>query len=65
MAKLLNWTELNKTLNLAGEQLLSDLLAQELAGPARVTHLLRIHARLNKLRARRERAELRGKAVGK
>ena len=61
----MTWSELNKVLRTADERLCADLLATELSGPARKGHLLRIHARFNLLRARRERKELQAKAIGR
>ncbi len=54
-----SWANLNSTIIRADEGLCQELLAQELAGKRRLQFLLRIHSRLNKVRADRERVELR------
>lgn len=59
------WKELNNVLLTATEKVCADLLAAELAGPARRTCLLRIHGRLDKLRRARERVELLKQAIGR
>lgn len=53
-----NWPACNDFLRSATEEQCSKLLAKEKAGKRRVQYLLRIHARLNKVRATRERSEL-------
>lgn len=53
------WRELNDDLRGADEEACLCLLLEERAGRARLRHMLRIHARYNKLRGRRERRELR------
>ena len=52
------WIGLNETLKGCPEDVASQLLKAETEGKARKQFLLRIHSRLNKLRAQRERAEL-------
>lgn len=55
---LSNWASLNEYLRDATEQQASVLLSKEKAGKRRVQYLMRIHGRLNRERARREREEL-------
>ena len=55
---LQRWTGLTKFITVADEQQCLDLLAAEKRGQKRLTFLLRIHSRLNKVRADRERATL-------
>jgi hypothetical protein len=57
-----SWVNLNAALNLASETYSQSLLKEELAGRCRKQFLLRIHSRINKLRADRERDELRKRA---
>ncbi len=52
------WQELNHLLRGASEELCLKLLQEEKQGRKRERFLLRIHSRLNKLRGRREREEL-------
>ena len=52
------WNDLNAFIRAASEIEAKRLLADELAGKKRLTFLLRIHSRLNKVRADRERADL-------
>ena len=52
------WNDLNAFIRAASEIEAKRLLADELAGKKRFTFLLRIHSRLNKVRADRERADL-------
>lgn len=59
--ELSSWDALNAALMKTDEQTCLDLLEQELAGRRRTMFALRIHSRINKLRADRERAELREK----
>jgi len=61
----MDWRELNRRLRTAAEEWCAEQLAVELAGPARRAFLLRIHARLNRLRARRERAELEQRSIAR
>lgn len=56
---LASWIGLNKVIMVYGEEACNQLLDAERAGRRRLMFLLRIHSRLNKLRAVRERAELR------
>lgn len=55
---LVSWEGLNRTLQSANEETCKELLAREIAHKKRKQFLLRIHSRLNKVRAQRERAEL-------
>lgn len=55
---LRTWIELNEALRKADERLCQRLLKEEQAGRRRKQFLKRIHSRLNKVRADRERAEL-------
>ena len=61
MKKLTNWSwlELNEWLKQATEQQVAKALAEERKRkPIRAQFVKRIHSRLNKLRAERERKEL-------
>ena len=58
MHPLESWEALNTHLLNVGEKECLRLLAAERAGDRRLTFLLRIHSRLNKIRAQRERKEL-------
>lgn len=53
-----SWIGLNLLLSNATEETCRDMLMLEEAGKRRAQYLKRIHARLNKMRARRERNEL-------
>lgn len=55
---LSTWIHLNEALRDADEDQCSELLRAERRGKARPTFLRRIHSRLNKVRADREREEL-------
>lgn len=55
---LSTWDGLNSAIRGAGEETCLRLLKLELRGKARPTFVLRIHSRLNKIRADRERLEL-------
>ena len=55
---LSNWRALCKFIRTAGEEDCLSLLNFEKRGKARVGFLRRIHSRLNKLRADRERVDL-------
>lgn len=55
---LANWEGCNDFLREATELQAKALLEHEQAGKRRVQYLLRIHARFNRERAKRERAEL-------
>lgn len=57
-----SWINLNEELQTCDELTAASLLAEELAGRRRKQFMLRIHSRFNKLRADRERDELRAKA---
>jgi hypothetical protein len=56
--KLKTWNSLNEALMTANEELCRDLLKEEGEGKNRPTFKKRIHSRLNKVRADRERLEL-------
>jgi hypothetical protein len=56
---LASWNGLNDVIMNYGEKAVSELLTAERSGRRRIGFLLRIHSRLNKLRADRERTELR------
>jgi hypothetical protein len=53
-----NWLELQEVVREMGEAQCHELLAIEQAGRARNKFILRIHSRINRLRAQRERQEL-------
>lgn len=55
---LQTWVALNDALRDADEKLCMQLLKEEKAGRQRRQFLLRIHSRLNKVRADREREQL-------
>jgi hypothetical protein len=55
---LLSWLALNDELREANEATCGSLLKEELKGRKRKQFIKRIHSRLNKARADRERAEL-------
>lgn len=55
---LQSWLALNQELREADEDLCRSLLKEERAGRKRRQFLKRIHSRLNKVRADRERQEL-------
>lgn len=55
---LLSWLALNDELREANEATCESLLKEELKGRKRKQFIKRIHSRLNKARADRERAEL-------
>lgn len=54
----LKWKKLNDLLRDADEAVCKKMLADEQAGEKRPTYIKRIHSRLNKVRADRERKEL-------
>jgi len=56
------WVELNEIIRLADEKTCEQLLKVELDGPKRKVFALRIHSRLNRVRAARERKEI-GNAI--
>ena len=58
---LRTWLSLNHILVIADEELCKELLRAELSGRRRQLFVLRIHSRLNRVRAHREREELKGK----
>jgi hypothetical protein len=58
---LRSWLALNDALREAGESVCEALLEEELKGRKRKQFIKRIHSRLNKVRADRERAELEAK----
>ena len=53
-----NWVACNEFLRSCTEADAAALLKTEQAGKRRVQYLMRIHSKMNKERARRERAEL-------
>ena len=55
---LKTWLDLNLFLLQADERACLDLLKTERAGRARCRFILRIHSRMNRMRAARERKEL-------
>jgi hypothetical protein len=55
---LLSWLALNDELREADEAVCESLLKEELKGRKRKQFIKRIHSRLNKVRADRERLEL-------
>ena len=55
---LRTWIALNDALRNADEEYCQQLLKHEQAGKQRKQFILRIHSRLNKVRADRERVEL-------
>jgi hypothetical protein len=55
---LSNWDQCNDFLRACTEKQASELLAKEKKGSRRIQYLLRIHSRINVLRAKRERSEL-------
>jgi hypothetical protein len=55
---LLSWLALNDELREASEAVCKSLLDEELKGRKRRQFIKRIHSRLNKVRADRERVEL-------
>lgn len=59
---LQSWLALNDALREADEPTCQGLLAEELKGRKRKQFIKRIHSRLNKVRADRERAELEAKS---
>lgn len=58
---LKSWIALNNKLRRANEQDCQALLKEEFRGRKRKQFISRIHSRLNKVRANRERAELKKK----
>ena len=60
---LSSWTALNDAMREADEALCQLLLKEELKGRKRKQFVLRIHSRLNRVRADRERLELEAKLV--
>lgn len=60
-AALRSWNALNDALRKADEATCEALLKEELKGKRRKQFIKRIHSRLNKARADRERAELEAK----
>ena len=59
----LAWHALCRLVREADEEACETLMEEELQGQARLHHLIRIHSRLNKVRADRERCELIVKAA--
>ena len=60
---LSSWQTLNAALRTCTEKYAGELLAAEIKGKRRANHLRRIHSRINKLRAMRERRALDRKAA--
>lgn len=60
---LVSWVALNKVVRKADEATCQQLLDEELKGRCRMQFLMRIHSRLNKVRADRERKELKRRAA--
>ena len=60
---LASWVSLNEELQNCTEAEAQKLMNEELQGRRRKQFLLRIHSRFNKLRADRERQELKGYAA--
>lgn len=58
---LMSWGALNESIMQMDENQAQALLKKELAGRKRSQFVKRIHSRINKLRADRERAELEAK----
>lgn len=58
MNELRTWVALNEAMQSATEEQCLKLLAAEKKGKRRKQFMLRIHSRLNRVRAARERAEL-------
>lgn len=56
--KLKTWNNLNKALMEADEKTCQQLLKEEIGGRNRQTFKKRIHSRINRLRADRERKEI-------
>jgi hypothetical protein len=57
-ALLKNWNTLNEHLLALSEEAVAALLAAERAGRNRLTFVLRLHSRLNRMRRERERSAL-------
>lgn len=55
---LKSWNNLNEAMRNADEKLCAKLMAEERKGRRRKEFMLRIHSRLNKVRADREREEI-------
>jgi hypothetical protein len=55
---LQSWVGLQKVIAQADEEMCDALLREELAGRKRYAFLRRIHSRMNRLRAQRERDEI-------
>lgn len=58
MKPIRTWVELNEIIRRADERTCELLLKVELDGPKRKVFALRIHSRLNRVRAARERKEI-------
>ncbi len=58
-AALRSWTALNNVVRTADEKTCNQLMEEELKGQKRRMFVMRIHSRMNKIRADRERSELR------
>lgn len=57
-ADLGNWIEFNRAIMEMDESAVASLLERERKGKARLTFMLRLNARLSKLRRKRERIEI-------
>ena len=57
---LSNWVAINEAMRTCSEKEALKLMGKERAGENRTRVLLRIHSRMNKLRADRERREIMG-----
>ena len=58
MKPIRTWVDLNELIRTADEKSCEELLRVELQGPRRKAFAFRIHSRLNKVRAARERKEI-------
>lgn len=56
---LSSWENLNKLMSTADEEACVHVMHEEMRGKRRMMFVLRIHSRVNKLRAHREREKLR------
>lgn len=61
--ELRTWNALNAAMQDADEELCEALLAEERKGRCRKRFLLRIHSRLNRMRAGAERLRLKNEAI--
>ena len=63
--RLTTWHDLCHEVTVATEERCFELLKEEMDGPKRLRHVMRIYSRINRLRAARERKELTEKAKSK